>query len=130
MAKAAAKKKVVKKTPKVIRKRRSTRSGVNKSQAIRDYLQTSPNAGPKEVCGALAKMGIRVAPAQVSNVKTALAKKSGVRPVRRRKATSAARSSSDSVSVAALVETHQFVDKVGGIGAAKQLLATLEKLGR
>ena len=48
---------------------------VNKSQAIRDYLKTDKNAGPKEVQSALAKKGIKVTDALVSNVKSNAKKK-------------------------------------------------------
>lgn len=50
--------------------------GVNKAAAIRDYLKANPNARGVDVVEALAKQGIKVAAAQVSNVKVA-AKKGG-----------------------------------------------------
>jgi len=48
---------------------------VNKSQAIRDHLKTHKNASPKEVQAALAKKGIQVTEALVSNVKSTAKKK-------------------------------------------------------
>lgn len=57
-------------------KRRNT---VNKAQAIRDYLATNPSAKGVEVVAALSKKGIAVAPAQVSNIRTAGKKKRKVR---------------------------------------------------
>ncbi len=42
---------------------------ISKSQAIRNYLKTRPNAGPKEVIAALKKKNIEVAVGLVSNVK-------------------------------------------------------------
>ena len=45
------------------------RKGPNKAAAIRDYLAANPTAKGVEVVAALAKAGIKVAPAQVSNVK-------------------------------------------------------------
>jgi hypothetical protein len=44
---------------------------VNKSQAIRDYLKSSPKARNQEVVDALAKQGIGVTPNYVNNIKTA-----------------------------------------------------------
>ena len=52
--------------------------GVNKAAKIREYLQSHPSAAGVEVVKALAAEGIKVAPAQVSNIKTA-AKKNGGR---------------------------------------------------
>lgn len=51
------------------------RKGPNKAAAIRDYLTANPTAKGVEVVAALAKAGIKVAPAQVSNVKVAANKK-------------------------------------------------------
>lgn len=44
----------------------------NKAQAIRDFFTVNPGAKGTEVVAALAARGITVAPAQVSNVKTAM----------------------------------------------------------
>jgi arginine repressor len=75
-----AKKKTVKKKParkKTVakKKRAAKKKPVNKSQAIRDYLKTHKNAGSKEVQAALAKKGIKVTAALVSNVKSNAKKK-------------------------------------------------------
>ena len=59
----------------ITKKKTATKKTVNKSQAIRDYLKTHRNAGPKEVQAALAKKGIQVTEALVSNVKSNAKKK-------------------------------------------------------
>jgi hypothetical protein len=51
------------------------KAGVNKAAKIREYFQAHPNAKGVEVVTALAKEGIKVAAAQVSNVKIAMGKK-------------------------------------------------------
>ena len=51
----------------------------SKSQAIRDYLNTHKNAGPKEIQAALAKKGIKVTDAMVSNVKSNAKKKTAAK---------------------------------------------------
>jgi predicted nuclease with RNAse H fold len=51
------------------------KTGINKSEAIRDYLKKNPTAKGMDVVKALASKGIKVAAAQVSNVKTASNKK-------------------------------------------------------
>lgn len=58
--------------------------GVNKSAAIRDFLSDSPSAGPKEVQTNLAKRGIDVSEALVSNVKYNLSLKKGRKKKRAR----------------------------------------------
>ena len=55
---------------------------VNKSQAVRDYLKTHPQAKSWEIAAALNKKGIKITPSHVANLKTTLnkartAKKSG-----------------------------------------------------
>lgn len=103
-------------------------SGPNKSQAIRDYLQANPKAGPTEVCQELGKKGIKMTPALVSNVKRAmLGKKPGKKKVGR-KAAGRPAAAGDTVSVNALLEARAFVEKAGSIANAYQALKTLERL--
>lgn len=110
---------------------------VNKSQAIRDFADANPDAGPKAIVEGLAKKGIKVAPALVSNVKTAAAnkkaggKKPGRKPGRPAGSTAKAKAgSSDSVSLNALLDGQNFAEKVGGVEEAKKILTTLQKLGK
>ena len=99
--------------------------GPNKSQAIRDYLKTHPKAGPTEVVNELKKKGRKITPALVSNVKAAmLGKKRGAGRGR-----GASIGKNDQVSLAALVEARDFVDRVGGIAKAEKILKALQKLG-
>ena len=75
-------------TKKTVTKKRTAKKGaVNKSQSIRDYLNTHKNTGPKEVQAALAKKGIKVTEALVSNVKTNAKKKAAAKKVKVRVAT-------------------------------------------
>ena len=46
------------------------KTGVSKSQAIRDHMAKHPDDGPNAVSDALKKMGIKVSPAFVSTVKS------------------------------------------------------------
>ena len=118
MAKAAAKK-PAKKTPGAKPGKRK----VNKSEAIRQYKAANPEAGPTAIADALTKKGIKVVPAQVSNVLTAAAKKDGKAPRGRR-------GGGDQVSLSSLMDTQAFIDKVGGVESAKQLLGAVEKLSK
>ena len=103
--------------------------GPNKSEAIREYLKSKPDAGPTEVVNELKKKGITVAPALVSNVKAALrGKKGGAKKGRPGRKPGRPAAASDSVSLASLIEARDFADKVGGVEKAQQLLRALGKL--
>lgn len=112
--------------------------GPNKSAAIRDYLKANPDAGPTEVCTELKKKSITVAPALVSNVKAALrGKKSGKkkagrkpgRPVGSGRKPGRPAGASDKVSLSSLIAAREFVEKVGGVEQAQELIKALGKLG-
>ena len=45
------------------------KSGVSKSQSIRDHLQANPGDMPKQIIAALAKQGIKVSNGLVAKVK-------------------------------------------------------------
>lgn len=121
-----------KKKTKTVKKKRAKKAArkrkVNKSQAVRDYLASHPDAGPTEVCKALADKGIKVSPQQVSTIKSSskkkAGKKAGKKPGRRKQAAAGGR-----VSVAELVTAKDFADRVGGVANAQELLAALGKLG-
>jgi hypothetical protein len=107
-----------------VAKKKRKAGGPNKSAAIREYLKTHPNAGPTEVCKELKKKGLTIAPALVSNVKAAAA---GKKIGGRRKPGRPARGS-DTVSISALLEAREFVDRVGGVAQAERILKALGKL--
>lgn len=104
------------------KKTRRKRSGdVNKSEEIRNVFKAKgPDFRPKDLIAHLAGKGIEVSPAQVSNVKAALYRGTGVR---RR-----GRPSSNAMSVGALQQAKALVDQVGSVTAAKQALDVLETL--
>ena len=62
---------------------RGPSTGVNKSEEIRAYLSSKPNAGPKEIVAALKEKGVAVSEGLVSNVKSMSRKRGGKRRVRR-----------------------------------------------
>ena len=108
-------------------KKRSAR-GVNKSQAIRDYLAANPQATPNEIVAALKQQGIKVSQGLVSNVKyskpRAGGKKRRGRPPGRGRATAA----NGALTASDLIEAKRVVEQLGGIEQARQALATLEEL--
>ena len=103
--------------------------GVNKSKAIKEALAAKPEASTKEIADALTSQGIPVTPTYVANVKSTLKKKPG-RPKGKRQATRGpgAKSVSDSVSLASLVQAKKLAAQLGGVEKARDLLAALAKL--
>jgi len=99
---------------------------VNKSQAIRDFMQANPTTGPTETAAALTKQGVKVSPAMVSQVKTSAKKKK--KPRGRPKATRAAKSAPAKFELSALVAAKKMADQMGGLEKAQAALAALEKL--
>jgi hypothetical protein len=95
---------------------------VNKTAAVKAYLEANPNAGPTEVVAALAEHKISVTPNYVSNIKSK--GKSGGKQVKRRgrkKAT--VQASTGGLLSGRLAEAIKLVEKVGGIDKAVTLEA-------
>lgn len=103
-------------------------SGVNKSQAIRDYMAAHARAKPKAVAAALVGQGVQVTPMFVSAIKSA-SKKRG-----RRKARAASPgpgrprggAATTSLSIDHLVAAKKFVDQVGGVARARAAIEALK----
>ena len=96
---------------------------LNRSQAIRDYLAKNPNANPKAIQAGLKAKGIAVSESLASAVKYS---KKG--PIGRRPARAASATRNGFFSAEDLVEAKRFVDRVGGIGAARKVIELLEQL--
>ncbi len=96
-----------------------------KSQAIRDYFTTSPNAMPKEVVAALKEKGLKVSSQNVSTIKGKLSaggKKKRGRPK------GAAKRNGSMIALETLVRAKKLADQLGGIDKAKQAMDALAKL--
>ncbi len=101
------------------------RKGVNKSEKIREYRKSHPNATPKLIVEGLAKQGTKVSYALVSNIlyrsKNGAAK---AKPGRRGRPPKHAKA----ISGQDLVELKSIVDQMGVIGAVRAGLDMLERL--
>ncbi|MFC1757603.1 hypothetical protein ACFL2H_02405 [Planctomycetota bacterium] len=104
--------------------------GINKSQAVRDYLKGNPNDGPKAISIALKERGISVEPNFVSNIKLKVKKANGEMPKKRGrpKAVSSAPVASNGKHYADLVAAAEFIHACGGIQPAKEALAVAAKV--
>ena len=123
-AKRPAKKPVTKK------KTAAKKTSVNKSEAIRDYLKTHKNAGPKEIRMALAKKGIKVTDALVSNVKSnakkkTVAKKAKVRVAKKPAERSPVEDMKEAGSL--MIKAVELVISAGA-AEAKQLISTASEI--
>ena len=111
-------------------------AGVNKSQAIRDYMNANPKAKPRDVVTAMNAKGIKVSAQFVSTVKSTSKKSGGATKRRGRPAGStatkkaASSTGSGTVSVDALLKMKRVVEEFGSIDEAKSALQTLEKLAK
>jgi hypothetical protein len=111
--------------------------GVNKSQAIRDYLTEHPDATASVIRPALAERGIDVSVALIGQIKQWM-KKSGGKATKKKaaKKTPAGKQAAPRESVSAktltaedLVDAKKLVDELGGIDQARKALEYLEELG-
>jgi hypothetical protein len=97
---------------------------VNKSKAVRDYMDSNPQSMPKEISDALASKGIVVTPGYVSMIKSKHKNKSAgkSRPGRPKK------QASGDITVADLVEAKKLVEQLGGVDRAKDAIAAYAKI--
>ncbi|MCG8651937.1 MAG: hypothetical protein MI861_19005 [Pirellulales bacterium] len=115
----------------------------NKSQAIREYYASHPNAKPKEVAAELKKKGISVSTAFVSTIRSTSKKKkvigkpgrppgSGKKSLRRGRPVGSgvgtSSRASQEVSIESLLKVKRMVEEMGGIGQTRTALTALEKL--
>ena len=117
--------------------KKTTRGDVNRSEAVRNYLEDHPDATASVVVPALAQEGITVSGQLVNNVRSTLKKKAKKRVAKRgrrpgRKKVAAKRAArpmgNNELSTAALFEAKQLADDLGGIDQARKALDTLEQL--
>ena len=99
---------------------------VNKSQAVRDYLETHPGTANKEVAEALAKQGIKMTPNYVAAIKSKMYVAKGMRKRRRKAAT--AMSAKTGVGIPEIKAAFGLLKQCGGIEGAKEALAAAQEI--
>lgn len=101
---------------------------VNKSLAIREYLNENPGAKPQKIVTDLnrkfARKGVTFTPAFVSTIKTQTKRKSSKTSSRGRKTSRV----TPSVQMDALMAARKFAASCGGIEAARQALSSFAKV--
>ena len=116
---------MAKKTTKTTKK---TASGVNKSQAIRDYLAKNPQSSPKTIVEDLKDQGVEVSLGLASAVKYGSGKKTARKKKAGRRGRPASRSTVGSLTMEQLLVTRELADRLGGTDHVRQALEVLEKL--
>jgi hypothetical protein len=101
------------------------RRGINKSQAIRDYLKEDPRATPKVIKEEMARRGITVTDSLVSLVKY---KSGSRRRGRKRRGGRVARSAANSFSGSDLLAVKAIMERMGSVDRVKEALSVVERL--
>jgi hypothetical protein len=103
---------------------------MNKSQAVRDYLASHPDAGPNAIREALAEKGIAISTSLASVIKYGSNKKKKGKPGRPKGSGRGARAgrSASGLNIEALVDAKRMAERMGGIDAARTALDLLAKL--
>ncbi len=103
---------------------------LNRSQAIRDYLAANPGASPRAIKSALKAKGIVVTTSLVGAIK--YRRHAPGRPEGRRRGRPVGRPSAaaknDHLRVEDLLAAKAFVDRVGGMAAARSAIEVLAQL--
>jgi hypothetical protein len=120
---------------------RGVKAGVNRSEAIREYLKMDPQASPSDIKQALAAKGVNVSDSLISAVKyrkpKGKKKKKGRKPgrpaaakaTRRAKpAKTAAKSAGGTISIDSLMTASKLVESMGGVENATKALGVLKRL--
>ena len=106
----------------------------SKSKRVQDYLRANPQARNRDVVEALSEYGVTAA--DVSNAKTQLKKKSSRRRSRAAAVVAASVTAGDaiaedanaSISIVEIEAAIDYVQTVGGITRAHQLLAIIQQI--
>ena len=111
-----------------------SREQPSKSQRIQDYIRANPQERNRDVVEALKEFGVTAA--DVSNAKAHMKKKytrrrsraAVVVPPTIPGANDGESSSANSISISEIEATIDYVQSVGGIGRAQQLLAIIQQI--
>lgn len=110
-----------------------SREQPSKSKRIQDYIRANPQSRNRDVVEALKEFGVTAA--DVSNAKAQMKKQYTRRRSRNAvvvppslPGVNSDDASSSSISIAEIEETIDYVQAVGGIGRAQQLLAIIQQI--
>ncbi len=124
-SKTASKKSPAVKSP-AVKKTPAGAKGVNKSKAIREYLNQHPSEGPNAVAAALKQSGVDVTPAFVSTVKSMDRKRSNGEPAQA--VTPRREKELDEIGAAELLQAKKMAAELGGVDRARAALDVLAQI--
>ena len=107
---------------------------VNKTQAVRDYLNDHPKAGSSEIAAALTKNGIKITANYVSNIKS---KSRTAKKATKKKAvvveaaapTVVEKKAADSITLDQIRKVAQTINNLGGFARLNDLLGLIKEVG-
>ena len=102
--------------------KKKSAGGVNKSQAVRDYLAANPDASPNDIVAGLKQQGITVSPGLASNVKYTSRSKAGKRGRPAGRGPGRPRSGNGALTAADLIEAKRLADQLGGVEKVRKAL--------
>lgn len=103
-------------------KRARSKAGVNKAQLVREaFEKLGIDASAKDVQAACDAHGVKIAPAQISNIRTKMKVGSSGRKAGKTTV-------GGGVTAQELIQVRIMADKVGGVARAKELLDILYRL--
>ena len=94
-----------------------------KSQAIRDQLQATPDAMPKEIVAAIKSQGMKVTSQMVSTLRSKLNNPPKKKRRKKRKV-----AGGEMVAVETLLKAKKLAEQLGGLDKAREAIDALAKL--
>jgi len=109
---------------------------VNKTQAVREFLEANPEAGPSEIVKAMAKQRIKLTPSHAANIKSKLLRPPAT--VSEKQATPAAEpvppaeapvKPANAVTLEQIKLVGQMVKAIGGFRRLQEMLGVIKEVG-
>ena len=110
--------------------RKPTKSSVNKSQLIRDFVAANPTLGPTEIAKALAEQGHKIYPALVSQAlrRSTGTEKSKSKRGRKPGTKNAVKATSTEFDLTNIKAAAAFVRASGGVDSALSSIKSFQKI--
>lgn len=111
---------------------------VNKTRAVREYLDAHPGAMSSEIAKALNARNIKISPAHVSNIKSKIMREGGAKanggpaPAAAQAPAAAAEKAAkpgDTITLEQIKKVAQTVKAIGGFDRLKELLEVVREVG-
>ena len=113
---------------------KKSKSKINKTQAVTDYLKANPQAKASEIAGALTKKGIAITPGHVANIKSKMknGKKKTRSPVTAVAATAPKPEPvtlNETITLEQIRKVAKTIQAVGGFVKLSELLGVIQNVG-